>query len=45
MRSPRPYRKAWPVDMTMSFVKERAGFDFDADLTASLVQMLAQRGV
>ena len=44
MRSPRPYRKAWPADMTISFVRERAGFDFDAELAGSLVQMVAQRG-
>lgn len=43
LRSPRPYRKAWPADMTLSFVRERAGFEFDPELTTSLTQMLVQR--
>lgn len=43
LRSPRPYRKAWPADMTTTFLRERAGFEFDPELTKSLTQMLSQR--
>lgn len=43
LRSPRPFRAAWPEDIVFSFIRERAGFEFDPDLATSLTQMLAQR--
>jgi HD-GYP domain-containing protein (c-di-GMP phosphodiesterase class II) len=43
LRSPRPFRKAWPADIVASFITERAGFEFDPELAASLTSMVAQR--
>jgi HD-GYP domain-containing protein (c-di-GMP phosphodiesterase class II) len=43
LRSPRPFRAAWPQDIAFSFIRERSGFEFDPDLATSLIQMLAQR--
>jgi HD-GYP domain-containing protein (c-di-GMP phosphodiesterase class II) len=43
LRSPRPFRKAWPADIVISFVNERAGFEFDPVLAAALTRMVQQR--
>jgi HD-GYP domain-containing protein (c-di-GMP phosphodiesterase class II) len=43
LRSPRPFRKPWPPEVVYSFIKERAGFEFDPDVTAAFIRMLEQR--
>lgn len=43
LRSPRPFRKAWPEDIVLSFVNERAGFEFDPELAARLTRLVAER--
>jgi HD-GYP domain-containing protein (c-di-GMP phosphodiesterase class II) len=43
LRSPRPFRKAWPLEIVFSFINERAGFEFDPELAAALTRMLQQR--
>lgn len=43
LRSPRPFRKAWPPEIVFSFINERAGFEFDPQLATALTRMLAQR--
>jgi HD-GYP domain-containing protein (c-di-GMP phosphodiesterase class II) len=40
MRTPRPYKKAWPDEMALSFIEERAGFEFQPELARSFVAML-----
>lgn len=32
LRSPRPFRGSWPVDVVISFLQQRAGFDFDPEM-------------
>ena len=43
LRSPRPFRKPWPPEIVYSFIRERAGFEFDPDITTSFIKMLEQR--
>lgn len=40
--SPRTYRKAWPVDIILSFLAERAGFEFHPALTEALTTLVRQ---
>jgi HD-GYP domain-containing protein (c-di-GMP phosphodiesterase class II) len=42
LRSPRPFRQPWPVDLAFSFINERAGFDFDPALATKMVAMVKQ---
>ncbi len=44
LRSPRPFRQAWPNDIAFSFINERAGFEFDPALASKLITMLRQYG-
>ena len=32
LRSPRPFRESWPPDIIVSFLQQRAGFDFDSEM-------------
>ena len=43
LSSPRPFRGPWPPDVVYSFIRARAGFEFDPDLATRLIQMLEQR--
>jgi len=43
LRSPRPFRSAWPADIVASFISERAGFEFDPELATQLTKMLRAR--
>ena len=38
----RPYRDAWPMDVTFAYLDERAGSEFDADLVAAFVRTMKQ---
>ncbi len=40
MRTPRPYKKAWPDELALSFIEERAGFEFQPELARSFVAMM-----
>jgi HD-GYP domain-containing protein (c-di-GMP phosphodiesterase class II) len=40
--SPRPYRVAWPLDIILSFLAERAGFEFHPTLTVALTSLVQQ---
>lgn len=42
LRSPRPFRQAWPRDIIYSFLNERAGFEFHPALAAALTRMTQQ---
>jgi HD-GYP domain-containing protein (c-di-GMP phosphodiesterase class II) len=42
LRSPRPYRDAWPRPIIYSFLNERAGFEFHPALAAALTRMAQQ---
>jgi HD-GYP domain-containing protein (c-di-GMP phosphodiesterase class II) len=37
LRSPRPFRDAWPADITASFLQQRAGFEFDSDMVTAVL--------
>jgi HD-GYP domain-containing protein (c-di-GMP phosphodiesterase class II) len=43
LRSPRPFRTAWPADLVFAFINERAGYEFDPELAAALATMLGER--
>ena len=43
LSSARPYRAAWPVEIIISYLSERAGFEFHPALAAALTA-LVQRG-
>ena len=45
LRSPRPFRQSFPIDLACSFINERAGYDFEPDLAAKMIQMLQHHGV
>ena len=45
LRSERPYRPSWPPDIVLSFLAERAGFEFDAELTAAFTRLIRQHTV
>ena len=42
LRSPRPFRPAWPAEIVSSFLTERAGFEFHPALSSSLTAMMRQ---
>jgi len=42
LRSPRPFRQAWPREIIYSFLNERAGFEFHPALAAALTRMTQQ---
>jgi HD-GYP domain-containing protein (c-di-GMP phosphodiesterase class II) len=41
LRSPRPFRQAWPNDVIFSFFQQRAGSDFDPDMATRLIALIA----
>lgn len=40
VRSPRPFRDAWPPEIAFSFLQQRAGFDFDAEMVNVVITMM-----
>jgi HD-GYP domain-containing protein (c-di-GMP phosphodiesterase class II) len=40
LQSPRPFRKPWPLEFVLSFLNERAGFEFHPGLVESLTRMV-----
>lgn len=42
LRSPRPFREAWPRSVIHSFINERAGFEFHPALAAALTRLAQQ---
>jgi HD-GYP domain-containing protein (c-di-GMP phosphodiesterase class II) len=44
LQSPRPFRKPWPLEFVLSFLNERAGFEFHPGLVESLTRMIERGG-
>jgi putative two-component system response regulator len=42
LRSARPYRPEWPLDIILSFLAERSGFEFHPALVTSLTGLIDQ---
>ncbi len=42
LASPRPYRAAWPLEIILSFLSERAGFEFHPTLSGALTELVQQ---
>jgi len=42
LRTKRPYRDAWPQEKVITYITERAGVEFDADIARSFVMMIQQ---
>jgi putative nucleotidyltransferase with HDIG domain len=40
LRTDRPYRQAWPLQKTLTYIEERAGTEFDADIVRGFVAMM-----
>jgi putative nucleotidyltransferase with HDIG domain len=40
LRSPRPFRQAWPPEIVASFLNERAGFEYHPALATALTTMM-----
>src|SRR5690606_31694444 len=40
LRSPRPFRPAWPAEIVCSFLSERAGFEYHPALATALIAMM-----
>jgi len=40
LTSERPYKDAWPLDKTISFLKENSGSHFDPDLTRMFIEII-----
>jgi HD-GYP domain-containing protein (c-di-GMP phosphodiesterase class II) len=44
LRSPRPFRDPWPVDVVISFLQQRAGFELDSEPVSGLVRLIGRVG-
>jgi hypothetical protein len=44
LRSPRPFRKPWPTEFVLSFLRERSGFEFHPAIVQALVQRVEGGG-
>ncbi|MGQ0561031.1 MAG: HD-GYP domain-containing protein [Gemmatimonadota bacterium] len=42
LRSPRPFRNAWPADIVFSFLQQRSGFDFDPEMVDLVTRMMRE---
>jgi HD-GYP domain-containing protein (c-di-GMP phosphodiesterase class II) len=42
LRSPRPFRDAWPPDIIFSFLQQRAGFDFDSEMVDIVSKLMRE---
>ncbi len=40
LSSPRPFRERWPDDIIISFLTQRMGSDFDAEMVTTLIKLL-----
>jgi putative nucleotidyltransferase with HDIG domain len=40
LRTDRPYRKAWPEEKTLAYLRERAGLEFDPQLVEDFIGMM-----
>jgi putative nucleotidyltransferase with HDIG domain len=45
LRTKRPYRDAWPADLTENYLEERAGVEFDPELVTAFLRVLRQGDV
>jgi HD-GYP domain-containing protein (c-di-GMP phosphodiesterase class II) len=44
VRTARPYKKEWPEDFALSFLVERGGFEFDAELVKTFIAVVTGDG-
>lgn len=44
LRSPRPFRKPWPTEFVLSFLRERAGFEFHPGIVETLTRLAEGAG-
>jgi len=42
LRTKRPYRDAWDFEKVLTYLNERSGLEFDADLVAAFIRMMRQ---
>ena len=40
LRTNRPYREAWPSEKVLDYIEERAGNEFDADISRAFLRMM-----
>jgi HD-GYP domain-containing protein (c-di-GMP phosphodiesterase class II) len=40
LRSPRPFREAWPTEIVFSYLHQRAGFDFEREAVLALSNLI-----
>ncbi|HSL70435.1 MAG TPA: HD domain-containing phosphohydrolase, partial [Longimicrobiales bacterium] len=40
LRTVRPYRDAWPADKVIRYIRDKAGFEFDAELAGAFIAMM-----
>ena len=40
LRTNRPYRDAWPLQQTLTYIQERAGVEFDPDIVSAFMAMV-----
>ena len=40
LRSPRPFRDSWPIDIVFSFLQQRSGYDFDPEMVAIVSNLM-----
>jgi HD-GYP domain-containing protein (c-di-GMP phosphodiesterase class II) len=45
LHSPRPFRKSWPLEFVLSFMNERAGFEFHPGLVEALSRTVERGGL
>jgi len=43
LRSPRPFREPWPLEIIFSFLHQRAGFEYDARYVGALTEMVRRQ--
>jgi HD-GYP domain-containing protein (c-di-GMP phosphodiesterase class II) len=44
LRSARPFREPWPHEVVLSFLQQRAGFEFDPEPVSALVRLMNRVG-
>lgn len=42
LRTRRPYRDAWPLEKTLTYLDERKGLEFDLELTSAFTRMMRE---
>jgi HD-GYP domain-containing protein (c-di-GMP phosphodiesterase class II) len=43
LRSPRPFRDAWPPEIVFSFLQQRSGFDFEPEMIEAITTLMRQQ--